>query len=179
MISPSIIERFNLFTGHPMMEFVQDKFRHFTAEDVDWDEGRRLSVDCKVKCCYDNAYKTMTMHHDYYEGYVIVAAYVNVITEHAWLVRNDKVIDPTLAIREKYDAEYLGVKMDKMDVLNYGTETGDAGPYMRREREKWQLNNPEKGKTYWRKWQKNSPEKIKAHIKKYHQENRANGRSSS
>lgn len=98
-----------------IVEFCDEKFKecfHKKAElFTKFDEltSRKLmeTHQCKMNYCYYNAWMAAVSDSTlkYYEGFIFINS-TNL--NHAWLVLDDKVIDPTLIITERAD-RYLGL----------------------------------------------------------------------
>ena len=85
-----------------------DKVDEFTSEELAEKYG------CQIKQCYYNTWKVDVIgKYTYYEGYVIRDD-LPLRLAHSWLVDNDnRVIDPTLGLRQDYGNMYLGIAMDR------------------------------------------------------------------
>jgi hypothetical protein len=90
-----------------------------TFTDIDKDESRRLAriYKCKVKECFYNSWNINTTHpsYKYYEGYVYAHG---IPISHSWLVKDGKVIDPTLAVEalgdnDRFGTEYFGIEIPR------------------------------------------------------------------
>lgn len=81
-----------------------------------------------IKECFSNCFKEATTHPDrltYCEGYALGVIPVH----HAWLLYDDKVIDPTWDGRNivKEHTEYFGIKFNFKYIMKVAIETGYYG----------------------------------------------------
>jgi hypothetical protein len=98
-----------------------------TFKEVDKEISKQLMTQYKaqVKACYRNCSLIVAMRDDvdYYQGYVI-SQRLPIPLEHAFLVKNNNVIDPTLAIdvkddKDRYGDEYYGVRIPKEYIMKW------------------------------------------------------------
>jgi hypothetical protein len=90
-----------------------------TFTDIDKADSRRLAKKnhCKVKECFYNSWNINLSDHSYkyYEGLVYAHG---IPISHSWLVKDGKVIDPTLAVEacgdtDRFGAEYFGIEIPR------------------------------------------------------------------
>jgi len=107
-------------------------------EQVDRKQSELLSLkhDCQIKQCYLNVWRAVIEDHSlqYYEGFVISNS-CPVPLEHAWAVKNGKVIDPTLIIRikevsDRIGSEYYGIHLPTDYVTKRALKTKRSGAYI-------------------------------------------------
>jgi hypothetical protein len=85
-----------------------------------------LTKNAKIKSCYANTLRTWNHSCKYFEGYIVC---FGIPIEHAWLIKDEQVIDVTLAINgsnlikqmkkykmeieegERFSIEYYGVEI--------------------------------------------------------------------
>ncbi len=88
----------------------------YTIIDKETSELFRDRYHSKIKACYTNCWKIAICEPEYsfYIGHVSA---LGLPLSHAFLVKDNKVIDPTLAIkvddRERYGTEYYGMPINK------------------------------------------------------------------
>jgi hypothetical protein len=97
--------------------------QHFGPGDIDKVDSRRIQKrhHLKIKECYYNSW----MMHLVRPEYKYFAGFVQSVIpiEHAWLVKDGKVIDPTLAVvvdgdADRYGSEYFGVEIPQLSRSN-------------------------------------------------------------
>lgn len=103
--------------GNPLYwQWFKAMAEHFGPKDIDKVQSRKIQKQfrSKIKECYSNAW----MVHVIKPEYKYFVGWVNGIIpiEHAWLVKDGKVIDPTLAVNhngdaERFGSEYFGVEV--------------------------------------------------------------------
>ena len=90
--------------------------KSFGPGDIDKADSRRIQkrFGSKIKECYYNAWMVHQVQpqYKYFEGFVSGLIPI----EHAWLVLDGKVIDPTLAVnvrgdKNRFGSEYFGVEV--------------------------------------------------------------------
>ena len=88
--------------------------RLFDRVDTSTSEDLVEKYGCKMKQCYYNTWKVdVPGKYTYYEGYAIRDD-LPLRLAHSWLVDNDnRVIDPTLGVREDYANQYIGIAIDR------------------------------------------------------------------
>ena len=117
----SLVELFNKQTRKTKAgdyhKWLADNGETFTT--VDKDDSKRLAdeFDCQVKHCFYNAWKINIEESDYkyYEGLVYAHG---IPISHGWLVKDGKVIDPTLAVEalgdnDRFGTEYFGIEIPR------------------------------------------------------------------
>lgn len=121
----------NIILGY--RKWLLNNFKYFTKVDVK--ESKRLSENAQVKRCYHNCFNEMTdSRFKYFEGYTWTEE-IPIPLEHCWLVKDDQVIDPTLAINVKnitnrLGDEYLGVEIPKDFVFKKAVKVKKSGPFI-------------------------------------------------
>ncbi len=84
----------------------------YTIIDKETSELFRDRYHSKMKACYTNCWNIAISEPEYsfYIGHVDA---LGLPLSHAFLVKDNKVIDPTLAIHNRYGKEYYGMPIDK------------------------------------------------------------------
>ncbi len=91
--------------------------------------------NAKLKQCYYNSFRGFSEPGmKYYEGYVWSAS-CPIPLEHSWLVKDGKVIDPTLILDTKYSNdrlgdEYVGIEIPRDFLLSRCVKTMKSGPFL-------------------------------------------------
>ena len=83
-------------------------------DDVDIEYSKGISRSCKIKECYKNsALASIRQDLTYHEGFVSPLRLNGIRwwTNHAFLVKEGRVVDPTMAIGDRIDSEfrYIGI----------------------------------------------------------------------
>lgn len=88
----------------------------FGPKDIDKDESSKIQkrFRSQIKECYKNAWMVHIINPEYKYFVGWVDAIIPI--EHAWLVKDGKVVDPTLAIKiekdgDRFGKEYFGVEV--------------------------------------------------------------------
>jgi hypothetical protein len=93
--------------------------QHFGPNEIDKVESRRIQKlhSLKIKECYYNSWliHQVRSEYRYFEGFV----HSGIPIEHAWLVKDGKVVDPTLAVvvggdADRFGSEYFGVEIPQL-----------------------------------------------------------------
>ena len=103
--------------GNPLYwEWFKSMGQRFGPGDIDKVESRKIQkrFGSKIKECYSNSWMVHVIkpEYKYFVGFVDSVIPI----EHAWLVKDGKVIDPTLAVKARGDSnrfgkEYFGVEV--------------------------------------------------------------------
>ena len=79
--------------------------------EIDRNQSKKLMefANCKMRECYANSARNARNGFIYYEGYV-KSPKIPIWIQHAFLVYNGKVVDPTLAINDRIEegTVYIG-----------------------------------------------------------------------
>jgi len=97
-----------------------DNGKIFTDIDEKTSRGLSEKYRCKIKNCYNNCMIIALVNDDleYYEGYVYSENLI--LLEHAWLVKDNKVIDPTLAIsKSRFNQQIKKYAIKKYAIKKY------------------------------------------------------------
>jgi hypothetical protein len=93
--------------------------QHFGPNEIDKVESSRIQKlhNLKIKECYYNSWLIHQVRpgYRYFEGFV----HSVIPIEHAWLVKDGKVVDPTLAVvvdgdADRFGSEYFGVEIPQL-----------------------------------------------------------------
>jgi hypothetical protein len=118
--------------------WLMENTKLFTKINKNESHRVRSRCDGKVKECYYNCWKALSLnqHYRYYEGYVN-SKRIPIPLEHSWLVnKKNEVIDPTLIIdvdkkiKNRLGDEYLGVEIPREYAYKKGFKTKKSGPYI-------------------------------------------------
>ncbi len=122
----------------PTMDYqkwVLENSQLFSEVNVKESEEVAQRVGAKVKQCFYNCWKALVPEqYKYFEGTVATKA-IPIPLEHCWLVKDGKVIDPTLIInvgkiKNRLGDEYFGVEIPIKYALKMGFKLKLAGPYL-------------------------------------------------
>ncbi len=93
-----------------------------TFTTIDKDDSIRLKKlhRSEIKSCYKNCAIIAVVNegYDYYQGHVI-SKRLQIPLEHAFLVKENAVRDPTLAIGNRFGYEYYGIHIPKEKLQKY------------------------------------------------------------
>ena len=99
---------------------------HFHFKDVNIELSQKLAdeIDAKIKQCYHNSFLGMLTRigYTYYEGFTW-SKRIPLAIEHSWLVKDNKVVDPTLII----NGEKLGNQIRKLMPSSNKKSASEAG----------------------------------------------------
>lgn len=125
---------------HTYKEWLLENFEYFTQIDIEESKMVAKRYDAELKHCYYNCWKPITSQkYRYFEGFVWSKS-VPLPLEHCWLVKDGKVIDPTLIldvknknmknIENRLGDEYLGVEIPIDFVLKHSFAIKKTGPFI-------------------------------------------------
>ncbi len=104
-------------SGNPgYWEWFRAMGQRFGPGDIDKVDSRRVQkrFRSEIKACYANAWMVHIINPEYKYFVGFVDAVIPI--EHAWLVKDEKVVDPTMAInvrgdKNRFGKEYFGVEV--------------------------------------------------------------------
>jgi len=103
-----------------------------TFKSVDKQLSKKLKKreSCKIKQCYYNAWKCDIIGQmKYFEGFVLSKG-CPIELEHSWLVKDGKVVDPTLCIGGRFGDEYFGIEIPRQWLNRHVMKTKTTGEFL-------------------------------------------------
>lgn len=102
--------------------------------DVDKDISIKYAkeIHAKQKQCYHNSYRTLIEypHLKYYEGY-FMSERIPIAFDHCFLVNDNKIIDVTMAIKNRFDNDvYIGIEIPRDIVIKYAFKLKCTGDFI-------------------------------------------------
>ena len=113
------------FDNEKLKEWFNKKSESFTKFDESMSRKLMELHECEMNYCFYNAWMSAVTDSTlkYYEGFVFINS---VKVRHAWLVLDDKIVDPTLIISQKAD-KYLGLHIPTDFVRKMAIQKNNAG----------------------------------------------------
>ena len=93
-------------------EWVKQRFTSYTIIDKETSVMFSKKYKSKIQACYLNCWK-IAIDEPKYSLHIGHVQCFGMPFTHAFLIKDNKVIDPTLAIKNRYGTEYYGMPIDK------------------------------------------------------------------